>query len=34
MATNYASASYQEILDVNTVKGNVTVIGIQTELKF
>jgi hypothetical protein len=30
MATNYASASYQEILDVNTVKGNVTVIGIHT----
>lgn len=30
LATNYASASYQEILDVNTVKGNVTVIGIHT----
>nr|BDI21135.1 capsid protein [Smacovirus sp.] len=30
MATNYASASYQEILDVNTVKGNVTIIGIHT----
>lgn len=30
LATNYASASYQEILDVNTVKGNVTIIGIHT----
>nr|AXQ03912.1 putative capsid protein [Human feces smacovirus 3] len=30
MATNYANASYQEILDVNTVKGNVTIIGIHT----